>query len=282
MTRVQTKSDHKQKTSLEKYFREIGLCNPIPPSEEVELTRRVRAGDSSALDKLVSANLRFVVSVAKQYQGHGLSLEDLISEGNLGLLKAAQKYDETRGFKFISYAVWWIRQTILSALADQTRMVRLPMNRISSIHKVRKVVEKLHKKYERRPSLYEIADYLELTDKEVGDVLNTSAQHLSLDEPFLKDASSKVLVVLESDLTDDDVMKESLSQEINNILTGLEPREADIIRYAFGLVGERPLTLEEIGAHYGLTRERIRQIREKAIRRMRHHSRSDLLRKYLG
>jgi RNA polymerase primary sigma factor len=285
MAKEQIKSDGRQKKSVEKYLEEISLCNPIPSAEEVELTRRVRKGDSSALDKLVTANLRFVISIAKQYQGQGLPLEDLISEGNLGLIKAAGRFDETRGFKFISYAVWWIRQSILQALAEQTRMVRLPMHHVGSIHKVGKVFEKLHKKYDREPSLSEIADCLGMTAREVGDVLNMSVQHLSLDEPFKQGENSKLLDVLENEknvATDSHVMKESLIEEINNILVRLKPREAEIIRFSFGLVGERPLTLDEIGKHFKLTRERIRQIKEKALRRMRHHTRSEPLRKYLG
>jgi RNA polymerase primary sigma factor len=270
--------------SFDNYIKEVGLFNPISPAEEIDLTRRVRNGESPALEKLVTANLRFVISVAKQYRGYGLPLEDLIGEGNLGLIKAAQRFDETRGFKFISYAVWWIRQTILQALAEQTRVVRLPMNRVGSINKVSKTVEKLSNLYERAPSVQEIADNMELTVYEVNEILKTSAQHLSIDEPFKQEKDS-LLSVLEDhqEISPDDlVMKESLIEDINNALLTLKPREAEIIRMSFGLVGERPQTLNEIGEYFKLTRERVRQIKEKALRRMRHKTRSKQLRKYLG
>ena len=274
-----------QKKSVEKYLDEIVAFTPLPPREEAELARRVRKGESLALDKLVKANLRFVISIAKEYQGYGLPFEDLISEGNLGLMKAAQRFDETRGFKFISYAVWWIRQGILQALAEQSRVVRLPMNRVGAIHKVGRVFEKLQKQYEREPSLREVADCLETTDYEVADVLKTSAQHLSLDKPFQQDDGSRLLDVLENDKNaspDAFLMKESLKQGINKVLATLKPREAEIIRLYFGLVGERPLTLDEIGEYFKLTRERIRQIKEKALRGMRHRGRSEQLRRCLG
>ncbi len=285
MAKKQKKAENRPKQSIEKYLEEIGGFSPLPPSEEIELTRRIRKGESTALDKLVKANLRFVISVAKEYQGQGLPLQDLISEGNLGLIKAAQRFDETRGFKFISYAVWWIRQSILQALAEQSRVVRLPLNRVGAINKVGRVLEKLEKRYGREPSMHEVADTMEMTDYEVADVLKTSARHLSLDEPFKEEEGNNLLDVLESDRyapPDDSLMVESLKEEIDKVLVTLKPREAEIIRLYFGLEGDRPLTLEEIGEHFKLTRERVRQIKEKALRRMRHRSRLEPLRKYLG
>lgn len=281
----QKKTDNRPKQSIEKYLEEIGGFSPLPPSEEIELTQRIRKGESTALDKLVKANLRFVISVAKEYQGQGLPLQDLISEGNLGLIKAAQRFDETRGFKFISYAVWWIRQSILQALAEQSRVVRLPLNRVGAINKVGRVLEKLEKRYGREPSMQEVADTMEMTDYEVADVMKTSARHLSLDEPFKEEEGNNLLDVLASDRyapPDDSLMQESLKEEIDKVLVTLKPREAEIIRLYFGLEGDRPLTLEEIGEHFKLTRERVRQIKEKALRRMRHRSRLEPLRKYLG
>lgn len=285
MAKKQKKTDNRPKQSIEKYLEEIGGFSPLPPEEEIELTRNIRKGNSEALDKLVKANLRFVISVAKEYQGQGLPLQDLISEGNLGLIKAAQRFDETRGFKFISYAVWWIRQSILQALAEQSRVVRLPLNRVGAINKVGRVLEKLEKRYGREPSMHEVADNMEMTDYEVADVLKTSARHLSLDEPFKEEEGNNLLDVLESDRyapPDDSLMQESLKEEIDKVLVTLKPREAEIIRLYFGLEGDRPLTLEEIGEHFQLTRERVRQIKEKALRRMRHRSRLEPLRKYLG
>ncbi len=285
MTKKQKKADTRPKQSIEKYLEEIGGFSPLPPEQEIELTRRIRKGESTALDKLVKANLRFVISVAKEYQGQGLPLQDLISEGNLGLIKAAQRFDETRGFKFISYAVWWIRQSILQALAEQSRVVRLPLNRVGAINKVGRVLEKLEKRYGREPSMQEVADTMEMSDYEVADVLKTSARHLSLDEPFKEEEGNNLLDVLESDRyapPDDSLMQESLKEEIDKVLITLKPREAEIIRLYFGLEGDRPLTLEEIGEHFKLTRERVRQIKEKALRRMRHRSRLEPLRKYLG
>ncbi|MCH9007082.1 MAG: RNA polymerase sigma factor RpoD/SigA [Calditrichaeota bacterium] len=285
MAKKQKKTETRPKQSIEKYLEEIGGFSPLPPAEEIELTRRIRKGESTALDKLVKANLRFVISVAKEYQGQGLPLQDLISEGNLGLIKAAQRFDETRGFKFISYAVWWIRQSILQALAEQSRVVRLPLNRVGAINKVGRVLEKLEKRYGREPSMAEVADTMEMSDYEVADVLKTSARHLSLDEPFKEEEGNNLLDVLESDRyapPDDTLMQESLKEEIDKVLVTLKPREAEIIRLYFGLEGDRPLTLEEIGEHFKLTRERVRQIKEKALRRMRHRSRLEPLRKYLG
>ena len=285
MRKEQFKSGNRQKTSIEKYLEEIIVFTLLAPAEEIELTRRVRKGESFALDKLVKANLRFVISIAKQYQGRGLPLEDLISEGNLGLMKAAQRFDETRGFRFISYAVWWIRQSILQALAEQPRVVRLPLNRVGAIHKVGKVLEKLERQHGREPSLHEVADCLEMADYEVADILKTSAQHLSLEKPLKQEDGGSLLDVLENERDaspDDFLMQESLKEEIHKILVSLKPREAEIIRLSFGLVGERALTLGEIGEYFKLTRERIRQIKDKALRRIRHHTRSEPLKKYLG
>lgn len=273
------------KQSIEKYLEEIGGFSPLRPEEEIDLARKIRRGDEESLDKLVKANLRFVISVAKEYQGQGLPLQDLISEGNLGLIKAAQRFDETRGFKFISYAVWWIRQSILQALAEQSRVVRLPLNRVGAINKIGRALESLEKTFGREPSMDEVATRMEMSAFEVADVLKTSARHLSLDEPFKEEDGNSLLDVIESDRyspPDSTLMKESLQVEIEKILSTLKPREAEIIRLYFGLEGDRPLTLEEIGEHFRLTRERVRQIKEKALRRLRHRSRLEPLRKYLG
>jgi RNA polymerase primary sigma factor len=285
MAKKRKATENRTKQSIEKYLEEIGGYSPLSPEEEVELARLIRKGNAKALDKLVKANLRFVISVAKEYQGQGLPLQDLISEGNLGLIKAAQRFDETRGFKFISYAVWWIRQSILQALAEQSRVVRLPLNRVGAINKVGRALEELEKEYGREPSMEEIAEKMEMTAYEVADVLKTSARHLSLDEPFKEDEGNSLLDILESDRyapPDDTLMQESLQVEIDKVLSTLKPREAEIIRLYFGLDGDRPLTLEEIGEHFKLTRERVRQIKEKALRRLRHRSRLEPLRKYLG
>ncbi|HHL71880.1 MAG TPA: RNA polymerase sigma factor RpoD/SigA [Bacteroidetes bacterium] len=285
MTKKKQLNEPRTKQSIEKYLEEIGGYSPLVPEEEIELAVRIRKNESEALDKLVKANLRFVISVAKEYQGQGLPLQDLISEGNLGLIKAAQRFDETRGFKFISYAVWWIRQSILQALAEQSRVVRLPLNRVGAINKVGRALEQLEKRFGREPSMEEIADSMEMTSYEVADVLKTSARHLSLDEPFKEEDGNSLLDVLESDRydpPDDTLMQESLQVEIEKVLSTLKPREAEIIRLYFGLDGDRPLTLEEIGEHFKLTRERVRQIKEKALRRLRHRSRLEPLRKYLG
>ncbi len=278
-------NESRSKQSIEKYLEEIGNYSPLSPEEEISLARRIRKNDSRALDQLVKANLRFVISVAKEYQGQGLPLQDLISEGNLGLIKAAQRFDETRGFKFISYAVWWIRQSILQALAEQSRVVRLPLNRVGAINKVGRALEELEKRFGREPSMEEVADKMEMTSYEVADVLKTSARHLSLDEPFKEEDGNSLLDVLESDRyapPDDSLMLESLQVEVDKVLSTLKPREAEIIKLYFGLAGDRPLTLEEIGEHFKLTRERVRQIKEKALRRLRHRSRLEPLRKYLG
>ncbi|MEE4312224.1 MAG: RNA polymerase sigma factor RpoD/SigA [candidate division KSB1 bacterium] len=278
-------SESRSKQSIEKYLEEIGGYSPLPPEEEIRLARLIKKGDTAALDKLVKANLRFVISVAKEYQGQGLPLQDLISEGNLGLIKAAQRFDETRGFKFISYAVWWIRQSILQALAEQSRVVRLPLNRVGAINKIGRALEQLEKAFGREPSINEVAMKMEMTAFEVADVLKTSARHLSLDEPFKDEDGNNLLDVIESDRyapPDNTLMKESLQIEIDKVLETLKVREAEIIKLYFGLDGDRPLTLEEIGEHFKLTRERVRQIKEKALRRLRHRSRLDPLRKYLG
>ena len=273
------------KESIEKYLEEIGGFSPLPPEQEVSLARRIHKGDEEALENLVKANLRFVVSVAKEYQGQGLPLQDLINEGNLGLIKAAQRFDETRGFKFISYAVWWIRQSILQALAEQSRVVRLPLNRVSAINKVGRALDALAKEYGREPSMEELANKTEMTSFDIADILKTTGHHLSLDEPFKEDEGNSLLDILESDRyepPDGDLMRNSLKLEIEKVLDTLKPREAEIVKLYFGLDGERPLTLEEIGDYFELTRERVRQIKEKAIRRLRHRSRLDPLRKYLG
>ena len=275
----------RNKQSIEKYLEEIGNFQPLKPEEEIELARKIRKGDEESLDKLVKANLRFVISVAKEYQGQGLPLSDLISEGNLGLIKAAQRFDETRGFKFISYAVWWIRQSILQALAEQSRVVRLPLNRVGAINKIGRTLEALEKAYGREPSISEVAQKMDMSDWEVADVVKTSARHLSLDEPFKDVDGNSLLDVIKSDRydpPDEGLMRESLRVEILKVLETLKPREAEIIKLYFGLEGDRPLTLEEIGEHFKLTRERVRQIKEKALRRLRHRTRLEPLRKYLG
>jgi RNA polymerase primary sigma factor len=285
MAKKKKVTENRSKQSIEKYLEEIGGYSPLPPEEEIRLARLIKKGDTIALDKLVKANLRFVISVAKEYQGQGLPLQDLISEGNLGLIKAAQRFDETRGFKFISYAVWMIRQSILQALAEQSRVVRLPLNRVGAINKIGRSLEQLEKVFGREPSINEVAMKMEMTAYEVADVLKTSARHLSLDEPFKEEDGNNLLDVIESDRyapPDNTLMQESLQVEISKVLSTLKPREAEIIKLYFGLHGDRPLTLEEIGEHFQLTRERVRQIKEKALRRLRHRSRLEPLRKYLG
>jgi RNA polymerase primary sigma factor len=278
---------NRETASLDKYLQEIGRVDLITAEEEVELAQRIKAGDKIALEKLTKANLRFVVSVSKQYQNQGLSLPDLINEGNLGLIKAAQRFDETRGFKFISYAVWWIRQSILQALAEQSRIVRLPLNKIGSINKINKAYSTLEQRYERPPSAQELADLLEIPVEEVKQSLQNSGRHLSMDAP-LKDgdeSSSNMYDVLqssESPSPEKDLMHESLRKEIERSLKTLTQREADVIRLYFGLNGKNALTLEEIGERFDLTRERVRQIKEKAIRRLKHTSRSKILKSYLG
>ncbi len=271
--------------SLEKYLQEIGEVDLLTTDEEIELAQAIRQGDQIALEKLTKANLRFVVSVAKQYQNQGLSLGDLINEGNLGLIKAAKRFDETRGFKFISYAVWWIRQSILQALAEQSRVVRLPLNRVGALNKIGKAYSNLEQEYEREPSPEELAEALDMTPYEVTDTLKMSGRHLSMDAPFNQGEDNRLLDILHNDQEpqpDKTLMNESLKKEVERALATLSPREAEVIRLYFGLNIEHPLTLEEIGEKFSLTRERVRQIKEKAIRRLRHTSRSKALRAYLG
>ena len=276
---------NRETASLDKYLQEIGKVDLITADEEVELAQRIKAGDQRALEKLTKANLRFVVSVAKQYQNQGLTLPDLINEGNLGLIKAAQRFDETRGFKFISYAVWWIRQSILQALAEQSRIVRLPLNRVGSLNKISKTFSELEQKFEREPSPEELAEVLEITAGEVVDTMKISGRHVSMDAPFDQGEENSLLDVLENDgeeKPDDGLMNDSLRKEVQRALSTLTQREADVITLYFGLNGEHAMTLEEIGEKFNLTRERVRQIKEKAIRRLRHTSRSKTLKPYLG
>jgi RNA polymerase primary sigma factor len=276
---------NRESQSLDKYLQEIGKVDLLTPDEEVELAKRIREGDKYALEKLTKANLRFVVSVAKQYQNQGLSLGDLINEGNLGLIKAAQRFDETRGFKFISYAVWWIRQSILQALAEQSRIVRLPLNRVGSLNKISKTFSELEQKFEREPSPDELAEVLEVTTSEVVDTLKISGRHVSMDAPFVQGEENSLLDVLENEgeeSPDTGLISDSLRKEIQRALSTLTQREADVVTLYFGLNGENALTLEEIGEKFNLTRERVRQIKEKAIRRLRHTSRSKALKPYLG
>lgn len=275
---------NRESASLDKYLQEIGKEELITVEEEVELAQRIKKGDQVALEKLTRANLRFVVSVAKQYQNQGLSLPDLINEGNLGLIKAAEKFDETRGFKFISYAVWWIRQSILQALAEQSRIVRLPLNQVGSLNKINKAFSKFEQEHERKPSPEELAESLELPADKVADTLRVSGRHVSVDAPFVDGEDNSLLDVLvnnDSPNADRALIMESLAKEIHRALATLTERESDIIGLFFG-IGCQEMTLEEIGERFGLTRERVRQIKEKAIRRLRHTSRSKLLKTYLG
>ena len=276
---------NRETASLDKYLQEIGKVDLITADEEVELAQRIKAGDQIALEKLTKANLRFVVSVAKQYQNQGLTLPDLINEGNLGLIKAAQRFDETREFKFISYAVWWIRQSILQALAEQSRIVRLPLNKIGSINKINKTYAFLEQSHERPPSAEEIAKELDMTINDVKESMKNSGRHVSMDAPLVEGEDSNLYDVLrsgESPNPDRDLLHESLRTEIERALETLTPREADVIRLYFGLGNQHPMTLEEIGETFDLTRERVRQIKEKAIRRLKHTSRSKILKTYLG
>jgi RNA polymerase primary sigma factor len=276
---------NRETASLDKYLQEIGKVDLITAEEEVELAQRIKAGDQAALEKLTKANLRFVVSVAKQYQNQGLTLPDLINEGNLGLIKAAQRFDETRGFKFISYAVWWIRQSILQALAEQSRIVRLPLNKIGSINKINKTFAFLEQAHERVPSAEEIAKELDMTVEDVKQSLKNSGRHVSMDAPLIDGEDSNLYDVLrsgESPNPDKELLHESLRTEIERALETLTPREADVIRLYFGLAGQHSMTLVEIGETFDLTRERVRQIKEKAIRRLKHTSRSKILKTYLG
>jgi RNA polymerase primary sigma factor len=276
---------NRETASLDKYLQEIGKVDLITAEMEVELAQRIKAGDQIALEKLTKANLRFVVSVAKQYQNQGLTLPDLINEGNLGLIKAAKRFDETRGFKFISYAVWWIRQSILQALAEQSRIVRLPLNKIGSINKINKTYAFLEQAHERVPSAEEIAKELDMTISDVKESMKNSGRHVSMDAPLVEGEDSNLYDVLrsgESPNPDRVLMHESLRTEIERALETLTPREADVVRLYFGLGNQHPMTLEEIGETFDLTRERVRQIKEKAIRRLKHTSRSKILKTYLG
>lgn len=276
---------NRESQSLDKYLQEIGKVDLITAEQEVELAKRIKAGDQIALEKLTKANLRFVVSVAKQYQNNGLTLGDLINEGNVGLIKAATRFDETRGFKFISYAVWWIRQSIMQALAEQSRIVRLPLNRVGSLNKISRTFSELEQKFQREPSPEEIAEILDITADEVRENLSVGGRQVSVDAPFANGEESSLLDVLEStsEVTpDSSLLEDSLRKEVQRALATLTQREAEVISYYFGLNGEQALTLEEIGEKFNLTRERVRQIKEKATRRLRHSSRSKSLKAYLG
>ncbi|MCQ2133336.1 MAG: RNA polymerase sigma factor RpoD/SigA [Bacteroidales bacterium] len=275
---------NRESASLDKYLQEIGREELVSPEEEVELAQKIRNGDQQALEKLTRANLRFVVSVAKQYQNQGLSLPDLINEGNLGLIKAAEKFDETRGFKFISYAVWWIRQSILQALAEQSRIVRLPLNQVGSLNKINKAVSRFEQENERQPSSDELAEMIDIPTDKISDTLKVSGRHVSVDAPFQEGEDNSLLDVLpdaESPNADRSLVDESLTTEIERTLSTLNPREAEIIKAFYG-IGCQEMTLEEIGERFGLTRERVRQIKEKAIRRLKTPERSKLLKGYLG
>lgn len=276
---------NRETASLDKYLQEIGRVELITAEEEVRLAQLIKKGDPRALERLTKANLRFVVSVAKQYQNQGLTLGDLINEGNLGLIKAAQRFDETRGFKFISYAVWWIRQSILQALAEQSRIVRLPLNKIGSINKINKTFSKLEQEFEREPSAEEIATAMSLNIDDIKEAMRTNGRHISMDAPLSQGEDSTLIDVLGDDdqpNPDQSLITESLRREVERALFSLTQREADVIRLYFGLAGEQPMTLEEIGERFDLTRERVRQIKEKAIRRLKHTSRSKILKTYLG
>jgi RNA polymerase primary sigma factor len=275
---------NRESASLDKYLQEIGREDLITVEEEVELAQRIKTGDRLALEKLTRANLRFVVSVAKQYQNQGLSLPDLINEGNLGLIKAAEKFDETRGFKFISYAVWWIRQSILQALAEQSRIVRLPLNQVGSLNKINKAFSKFEQENERRPSAEELAEELDIPVEKIADTMKVSGRHVSVDAPFVEGEDNSLLDVMindDSPNADRALINESLSKEIDRALSTLSEREHEIVKKFFG-IGVPEMTLEEIGDEFGLTRERVRQIKEKAIRRLRSSSKSKLLKTYLG
>lgn len=277
---------NRESQSLEKYLQEIGKVDLLTPEEEVDLAKRIKQGDQVALEKLTKANLRFVVSVAKQYQNQGLSLSDLINEGNLGLIKAAQRFDETRGFKFISYAVWWIRQSILQALAEQSRIVRLPLNKVGSLNKINKAFSELEQTFEREPSPEELAELLEITTDEVETTLGVAARHVSMDAPFVEGEDNSLLDVLENNSmpgTDTHLeYADSLRREIERSLGTLTERQCDVIKLYFGIGVEHPMSLEDIGDKFGLTRERVRQIKDKAINKLRATSRSKLLKTYLG
>ena len=275
---------NRESASLDKYLQEIGHEELLSVEEEVELAGRIRKGDRKALEKLTKANLRFVVSVAKQYQNQGLSLPDLINEGNLGLIKAAEKFDETRGFKFISYAVWWIRQSILQAIAEQSRIVRLPLNQVGSVNKINRALNKFEQEHERRPSVDEIAETTDLPEDKIADAMNANTRHVSVDAPFVDGEDNSLLDILannDAPMADNELVKQSLQTEISRALQLLNERERNIIEAFFG-INQPELTLEEIGNKYGLTRERVRQIKEKAIRRLRNHTKNKMLKAYLG
>jgi len=283
--RITKQFTNRESQSLDKYLQEIGRVDLLTPEQEIDLAVRIRQGDHFALERLTKANLRFVVSVAKQYQNQGLSLGDLINEGNLGLIKAAKRFDETRGFKFISYAVWWIRQSILQALAEQSRIVRLPLNRVGALNKIGKAYSNLEQEFEREPSALELAQELDMDVNEVSDNLKIAGRHISMDAPFAQGEENSLLDVIENDQQpspDYILMNESLKSEIARALSTLSDREAEVIKLYFGLNKEHSMTLEEIGERFNLTRERVRQIKEKAIRRLRHASRSKNLKSYLG
>ena len=285
MVKITKQYTNRESQSLDKYLQEIGKVDLLTPEQEIDLAQRIKKGDQKSLEKLTKANLRFVVSVAKQYQNQGLSLGDLINEGNLGLIKAAKRFDETRGFKFISYAVWWIRQSILQALAEQSRIVRLPLNRVGALNKIVKAFSSLEQEFEREPSASELAEKLDMSLFEVADTLKISGRHLSMDAPFAQGEDNRLLDVIQDErqpAPDSILMDESLKEEVQRALATLSDREAEVIRLYFGLQREHSLTLEEIGEKFNLTRERVRQIKEKAIRRLRHASRSKNLRAYLG
>ena len=275
---------NRESESLEKYLQEIGREELLSTEEEVELAQRIRKGDRQALERLTKANLRFVVSVAKQYQNQGMSLPDLINEGNLGLIKAAEKFDETRGFKFISYAVWWIRQSILQAIAEQSRIVRLPLNQVGSVNKINRMLNKFEQENERRPSVDEISEQTDLPEEKVGEAMLANNRHVSVDAPFIDGEDNSLLDVLVNDdapMADRQLVIESLRAEIDNVLKTLNERERRVIQAFYG-IGEPEMTLEEIGNKYGLTRERVRQIKEKAIRRLRNNTKNEMLKTYLG
>lgn len=276
---------NRESASLDKYLQEIGREDLISVEEEVELAQAIKRGDRKALEKLTRANLRFVVSVAKQYQNQGLSLPDLINEGNLGLIKAAEKFDETRGFKFISYAVWWIRQSILQALAEQSRIVRLPLNQVGTLNKIIKAQQKFEQENERRPSSAELAKELDIAEDKIADTMKVSGRHISVDAPFVEGEDNSLLDVLvneDTPNTDKSLINESLAVEIERALSTLTEREAEIVKLFFGIAGCQEMTLEEIGDKFGLTRERVRQIKEKAIRRLRQNNKCKNLKGYLG
>ncbi|MDC0584537.1 RNA polymerase sigma factor RpoD/SigA [Bacteroidales bacterium] len=276
---------NRETLSLDKYLHEIGKVDLINADEEVELARRIKQDDPKALNKLIKANLRFVVSVSKQYQNQGLTLPDLINEGNLGLIKAAQRFDETRGFKFISYAVWWIRQSILQALAEQARIVRLPLNKIGSLNKINRTLSTLEQKFEREPSVQEVADVMQCAPNDVKEALKSSGRHVSMDAPILDGEEGTMYDVMSNNdvpSPDNELERDSLSTEIERTLSTLSDREADIVRLYFGLNGFQPHTLEEIGEELSLTRERVRQIKEKSIKRLKHNARCKNLKPYLG